>query len=123
MATTPLQQQLQRAALTQTMRVAGPAILAILLILVVMVGIFAVQPWYISQDLQGSVVRQAVGKVTGLYYQHKQPVHTVTLEVNGVRAPVQTTTPVRIGQPVQVTYRVGKSGRMYVVDMAVLTGN
>jgi hypothetical protein len=116
MATASQQQNRRQAMVSYSIREAGPGILILVLTLVFMVGIFMVPPWYITQDLQGSQPRQGIGKVTGVYY-HKQSAPTVTLEVNGARVSLQTTQPVRIGQEVTVTYRVGKSGTVYAQNI------
>lgn len=92
------------------------------------VGVAVVAFWLIpnrvATDTQGAVTRHGSGVVTSFLYESlsqsgQHPPDQVNIALNGTEATYKGTKflLLRKGQRVEVTYRVGKSGNIYVGDI------
>jgi hypothetical protein len=101
------------------LRTALPAGVVILFALAWVGVVFICVPISINADLRHATPRRAIGIVEGLVYVpvsqgFPDPPRMVSLRWHGESAVGYTHTPVRKGQRVLVTYRVGRSKRVYV---------
>jgi hypothetical protein len=92
------------------------------------VGVVVLADWIIpgreAADTRGAVTRHGSGVVTSFFYESagqsgQRPPDQVNIALNGTEATYKGTKflLLRKGQRVKVTYRMGKSGNIYVGDI------
>ena len=89
------------------------------IIVSVVVMNYFVLPQRMAADLSGAPTRQGTGTVTSITHEpttrgQPDPPFLVLVRLNGRSERVLTHTPLRLGQVVPISYRVGKSGRIYI---------
>lgn len=101
-----------------------PAGLIVLLALAGLIWMQVYLPRKVGQDLQGAVLHTGIGTITGttdILTGYKTSVPGYMLKVNDQTVQARAEIPARIGQQVKVNYRIGKSGRIYIKNISVLT--
>jgi hypothetical protein len=103
----------------------SPGIAVGVIVVALLVGIGWI-PWVARRDLDGTVPRQLEGRITDVYYfpvdnRSAPALATFAVDGRGFKAnqwPAPFTgvppLPVRLGDAVRVTYRIGRSGKEYV---------
>jgi len=114
-----------------------PQAAIIALVVFIPIMLTGLQMWktaYLERDVQGVVSHVANGWVVGIGFVtsskgNVRPTATVTLQADGMLMDYQTvlltygrSTPMHTGDAIVVTYRVGKSGRLYVDHVAPRAG-
>ena len=119
MANVQQQRNLHRAILGHNVRTFLLIGSLLIVLLVFLVGTFVVVPWRVGEDMRGSTSHRSRGVITGIIYPQSSGIGSslrpkVSLRINGTTAWFRTDVPVESGQQVEVLYRVGKSGTIYV---------
>ena len=101
-----------------------PAFLLLLLFISLFAFVDFIAPNREVADVQGAATRRGTGVVTSFFYESagqsgQRPPDQVNIALNGTEATYKGTKflLLRKGQHVEVTYRVGKSGNIYVGDI------
>ena len=105
-----------------TLRVWLPASLLLLSLVGFFVFVYFIAPSREVADVRGASTHHASGMVSTVSYipptkSGVNPSVLVSLEVAGGTAIFRTQDDLHKGEPVQVTYRVGRSGRIHIDDV------
>ena len=121
-----LERRLRQAAVLDNLRVILPAAVILAMVTCLFFWSYAWLPLQAYRDVQGAPPQQGVAVVTGVTpgvasRGNQDLSGRVSLRIGGKVAQAETRMPVRVGQRVQVMYRIGKSGRLYVDSIKALT--
>jgi hypothetical protein len=117
------ERNLRRAVFWQNVRQWWPGVLIVAIVLGI--GIWwATEPIREEYDMRGMPVQTGTGTIEHIIYPVRRMssdrTPTVILTVHDLRTRVGTYLPLKRGQIVQVTYRIGRSGRVYVGSIVPL---
>ena len=115
-------QGFRHAILVHNLRTYAPGGLIIVWLLASLVWFLVLKPHWESQDLQGIPYRSGVGTIANTMSVAPRYMDNVNVfvKVNGTTLSAKADMPVRAGQKVLVTYRIGKSGAIYVENISPL---
>lgn len=112
----------RHAIVVHNLRTLAPGSLIIVWLLALLIWNLVLKPHWENQDLQGIPYRSGMGTIANTISAAPRYMDNVNVfvKINGTTLSAKADVPVRAGQKVMVTYRIGKSGAIYVENISPL---